>query len=224
MPVLPWLWLNEAALLIATRVPRARAEKCGDAPGASDIAREQLLDAAYRGVIVIEGKSDYIEEHPPVFRTTNWIPIDASVWSTHDHFTDDNPHGRITVRWEHDAIEVDDGGENFDYGFINLRVRAEDVDRIWPPAAIVQTELSDQLYETEWLRLMREAIAHFEITEDNQPMADQLRDWFSSKTVDGQCVSANLAKAMTTFVRLPKSMRGGNRPFQPRNRNLPQKG
>jgi hypothetical protein len=214
MPVLPWLWLNEAAQLIATRIPQAQADNGANAPDTLAIAREQLIEAAYRGAIVAEGKWEWnqIEEHPPVLKDTNWTPVNASVWFTHDHFTDANPHGRITVNFEHNAIDIDDGKEMFDCGFVNLRVRAADVDRLWPPTACVQTDPSDQLYETAWQQLMREAIAVFKITREQQPVAKQLQAWFSSQTADGLPVSANMAKAMTTFVRLPIKMRGGNPP------------
>lgn len=68
-------------------------------------------------------------------------------------------------------------------------------------------------YAPPYLLLMLEAIEHFNISENNQPLIDILIEWFESKNIEGKKISNNEAKKLASFVRLPSSQKGGNRPW-----------
>lgn len=218
--------LGEAPLIIAERL-RGSNENDSNFSGNQAVAKAQLIQALFNEELSSEGLQFYKDVRDvgewPVPKEIDWMTINAALWSNRNF-------DRQTVtaqRYKLDFIEVDWETHSFTHielvknpavfpnGFCEIRLLREDIERIWPPTTRDPT-VSDQLYNTAWLRLMHEAIDHFEITDKNQPLADTLREWFRAKTADGQPVSANLAKAMTTFVRLPKNMRGGNRPFPPR--------
>jgi hypothetical protein len=63
-----------------------------------------------------------------------------------------------------------------------------------------------------YLQLIHQAISEFKITDDNQPKATALQEWFSQQTVAGEQVSGNLAKTMATIARLPERKKGGAHP------------
>ena len=75
-------------------------------------------------------------------------------------------------------------------------------------------DASENSYLSPYIQLMLEAIEHFDITEKNQPLIDVLAEWFEGKDIGGKRVSKNEAKKLASFVRMPISQKGGNRPFK----------
>lgn len=71
-------------------------------------------------------------------------------------------------------------------------------------------------YSTPYLDLMRTAIQHFGITEQNQEKAEILTAWFETQNIAGEPVSNNEAKKLASFIRLPASKKGGNKPAKPK--------
>jgi hypothetical protein len=70
-------------------------------------------------------------------------------------------------------------------------------------------------YMPGYLALIYQAIAKFKITDGNQPKAEELREWFETQSVNGERISRNLAKALTTIVRRPDRKKGGAIPRRP---------
>jgi hypothetical protein len=68
-------------------------------------------------------------------------------------------------------------------------------------------------YSTPYIDLMWQAIDHFKITDENQPIKETLVEWFLSQEIEGQKVSKTTAEYLASFVRLPASRLGGNRPW-----------
>lgn len=68
-------------------------------------------------------------------------------------------------------------------------------------------------YVPPYIGLMLNAIEHFNISETNQPLLETLIHWFQEQTIEGQKISENEAKKLASFVRLPSSKKGGNRPW-----------
>jgi hypothetical protein len=64
-------------------------------------------------------------------------------------------------------------------------------------------------YIPGYLALIYRAIGDFNIADGNRPKAEVLRDWFEKQSVDGEPISKNLAKALTTIVRRPDRKKGG---------------
>jgi hypothetical protein len=71
-------------------------------------------------------------------------------------------------------------------------------------------------YSTPYIELMWQAIDHFRISNENQPIKDNLVEWFLSKEIAGQKISRATAEYLASFVRLPTSRLGGNRPWRVR--------
>jgi hypothetical protein len=71
-------------------------------------------------------------------------------------------------------------------------------------------------YTTPYIELMWQAIDHFKISNDNQPIKDNLVEWFLSQEIAGQKISRATAEYLASFVRLPASRLGGNRPWKVR--------
>jgi hypothetical protein len=71
-------------------------------------------------------------------------------------------------------------------------------------------------YSTPYIDLMWQAIDHFKITDENQPIKEGLVEWFLSQEIEGQKVSRTTAEYLASFVRLPASRLGGNRPWKVR--------
>jgi hypothetical protein len=71
-------------------------------------------------------------------------------------------------------------------------------------------------YSTPYIDLMLQAIDHFKISSENQPIKDNLVEWFRSQEIAGQKVSRATAEYLASFVRLPASRLGGNRPWKVR--------
>jgi hypothetical protein len=71
-------------------------------------------------------------------------------------------------------------------------------------------------YSTPYIDLMWAAIDHFKISNENQPIKETLVEWFLSQEIAGQKVSRATAEYLASFVRLPTSRLGGNRPWKVR--------
>jgi hypothetical protein len=66
-----------------------------------------------------------------------------------------------------------------------------------------------EAYLPEYVALILRAISEYGISDSNQPKAEELRNWFERQSVNGEQISANLARAMTTIVRRPDRKKGG---------------
>jgi hypothetical protein len=71
------------------------------------------------------------------------------------------------------------------------------------------SEKASQAYVPGYLAVVFRAIREHDITDDNQPKAEALQEWFQQQSVDGEPISQNLARAMTTIVRRPDRRKGG---------------
>jgi hypothetical protein len=71
-------------------------------------------------------------------------------------------------------------------------------------------------YSTPYIKLMWRAIDEFEISAENQPIKDNLVEWLLDQEIAGQKVSQVTANYLASFVRLPESRTGGNRPWKVR--------
>ena len=71
-------------------------------------------------------------------------------------------------------------------------------------------------YSTPYIDLMWQAIDHFGITRENQPIKENLVEWFLTQKIAGQNISRSTAEYLASFVRLPESRTGGNRPWKVR--------
>jgi hypothetical protein len=77
-------------------------------------------------------------------------------------------------------------------------------------------------YTTPYIDLMWKAIDHFNISEENQPIKETLVEWFLSQKISDQDISRATAEYMASFIRLPTSRLGGNRPWKVRAQQQPQ--
>lgn len=73
-----------------------------------------------------------------------------------------------------------------------------------------------QGYTTPYIDLMWKAIDHFNISAENQPIKENLVQWFMSQEIEGQKIRRATADYLASFVRLPASRLGGNRPWKVR--------
>jgi hypothetical protein len=69
-------------------------------------------------------------------------------------------------------------------------------------------------YSTPYIDLMWRAIDEFKISAENQPIKDNLVEWFLDQEIAGQKISQVTANYLASFVRLPESRTGGNRPWK----------
>jgi len=60
---------------------------------------------------------------------------------------------------------------------------------------------------------MQQAILELDISAGNQPKKEIVMDWFRGRKVDEVPLSENHIRYLASFVRLPRSQRGGNRPW-----------
>ncbi len=73
--------------------------------------------------------------------------------------------------------------------------------------------IAESAYTTPYLELMKAAIAAHSIANDNQGKVDFLKDWFKENGKKaGLVISDRQASTMASFIRLPESAKGGNRP------------
>ena len=95
MVTLPWLWLNEAALIVAERLASDRSQD-SDFASSLDNARKELLGWAHRGSLEIQGKYWSLPEAavgPGYLDDKDWISLKSSLWepSRLAHFTGPAP-------------------------------------------------------------------------------------------------------------------------------------
>lgn len=74
----------------------------------------------------------------------------------------------------------------------------------------------EEIYITPYMRLMFEAINYFQITRDNQPLKKEIVDWFVEQKINSSFVSPSNAEYLASFIRMPESRTGGNRPWKVR--------
>jgi hypothetical protein len=80
---LSWIWLNEAALIVAERLASDRQPYSDDAAAALDNARKELLSWARRGSLEIQGKYWSLPEaagDPSYLDDKDWISLKSSLW------------------------------------------------------------------------------------------------------------------------------------------------
>lgn len=81
------------------------------------------------------------------------------------------------------------------------------------PRSVNDNALSQSGYSTSYLQLMQKAIDVHRITDQHQPLKKELEAWFIEQTINGEAISANDAYYMASFVRSPKSRKGGGRKY-----------
>lgn len=81
------------------------------------------------------------------------------------------------------------------------------------PRSVDDNALSQSGYSTPYLQLMQKAIDVHRITDQHQPLKKELEAWFIEQTINGEAISANDASYMASFVRSPKSRKGGGRKY-----------
>ncbi len=134
MPISSWFWLSEAALLVAERLVTKEPEKFSGTDAALTAAREQLVDQAYRGALEIQGRFFQINEEPEAPPLGGWTIVDASYWSPEYRVEPQSSYWVciLKMNWAANSFmyELEDRD---DEGYGDLRVRGEDIDRLWPP-------------------------------------------------------------------------------------------
>jgi hypothetical protein len=93
---------------------------------------------------------------------------------------------------------------------------AEDIAAHAKANAANEPETLASEYSTPYIDLMWRAIDEFEISAENQPIKDNLVEWFLNQEIAGQKISQVTANYLASFVRLPESRTGGNRPWKVR--------
>lgn len=117
-----------------------------------------------------------------------------------------------TYDWVKDALDLRDGQ------FIDIHVPRWTVEAFWPPdpkppPEVGAADIVDKGYTTPYLELMQQAILELDISAGNQPKKEIVMDWFRGRKVDEVPLSENHIRYLASFVRLPRSQRGGNRPW-----------
>jgi hypothetical protein len=135
MAISPWLWLNEAAGLIASRLMEAEPQRFADFAGALEEARNELLEQAYRGTFEVQGKWDKIEEEPR-FAFKDWEILNSEFWRP-EYISPSNEQyiASMKIYWDRNYLDCEDIETEL-CGYEQLRVRSEDIDRIWPSTTI----------------------------------------------------------------------------------------
>jgi hypothetical protein len=104
-----------------------------------------------------------------------------------------------------------DNSQSEDLGFRWMEVERSDVERLWSKAPSSQSPKGEKGYVPPFMQLMFQAIEHFGLDGEKVVKADEVAGWFEGKRVKERLISRSLAKAMTTLVREPDLMGGGNR-------------
>lgn len=78
----------------------------------------------------------------------------------------------------------------------------------------VQAPAPPSEYSTPYIELMWQAIDEFKISGENQPIKETLVEWFMTQEIEGAKVARATAEYLASFVRLPSSRTGGNRPWK----------
>jgi len=165
-----WLWMNKAVEVVARRLAQAEPNRLSDPGVALAAAREEILEQAALGALAVEGMSSNLDAE--ISSEGNWKIIHASYWDechrlnpTKDGLNNlaDNalPEKLCTesstaassprtvydpvvyIDWEINAItfEIECMLAG---GFHSLKVRSEDIDRIWPPPAVTGDDRGGQ--------------------------------------------------------------------------------
>jgi hypothetical protein len=90
----------------------------------------------------------------------------------------------------------------------HVRIFEDDLNGYLEPRAN-QAARATNSYMPEYLALIHKAIEYFSISDEHQPKAQELTDWFRSQVVDGAKVPNNLASAMATIARKADRKKGG---------------
>jgi hypothetical protein len=162
-------------------------------------AHEQLIVSLRDGDLHAQGR--YTEERPA------WGGP-GSGFSLHSGY-----HTSIRPEQWREARYLNGTLTSMHWEFIDIRMPRFMVLAIWPAYVPPSTPRSVDAppYTTPYLALMQEAIERFGLSEERQKKKESLFEWFVSKHVDGKTVSNNLADAMATLIRLPRSQHGGSK-------------
>ncbi len=166
-------------------------------------AQRQLWQALRQGSLHAQGRLS--NNRNPVFpdRDARELIFHSSqlIWIQPEH-------------WISGVLHMDDGSmperlELQDGEYIDIQIPRFMAQAIWtiPPAKPVEpTE-----YTTPYLELIKRAISENRIDDMDQSKKVVLVEWFKDQHVEGVPLSAHLAKAMATIIRMPSSQRGGSK-------------
>ena len=183
-----WLWLNEADLLIAGRLAKRYPERFAQLSAALSSARDQLLDQAYRGAVEIQGKWFAPEEQPS--HDISWSSVDPAYWNP-AYRSKENENAdwvaSVTIHWDSNSfvfenIEIDN------CGFEELKVRREDLDRLWPSTYTANSRPSarnpgGRPLKFDWVEFLIEVISVANTPDglpdksDKHELASRMLDW-----------------------------------------------
>jgi hypothetical protein len=163
-------------------------------------ARQQLMVALRDGDLHAQGR--YTEEQP-----YSWGSAGTGFGLHSGHHSSISPEQWREARYLSDKLTA------VHWEFVDIRIARFMVLAIWPTYVPPSTPRSVDAppYTTPYLALMHEAIERFGLCEERQEKKECLFEWFVSKHVDGKRVSNNLADAMATLIRLPRSQHGGSK-------------
>jgi len=91
---LPWLWLNEAAMIVAARLSMAQSQNYDEAASALANARREIVNWAHRGALEVQGKHwtqlETEHEDPAYFDDKDWVSLKPGVWEAERlaHYTE----------------------------------------------------------------------------------------------------------------------------------------
>jgi hypothetical protein len=133
-----WLWLDQAAGLIADRLAEAKPDQFPSPASALDEARNQLLDQAFIGTLQIEGEPDDPDkrEHRP--SADNWVAVHSSFWDPTYRPATGFSIICLQLVWQNNCFSYEEEGICF--GYVRLRVQAAAIDRIWPHQAAADSD------------------------------------------------------------------------------------
>jgi hypothetical protein len=137
MPNSKWLWLSQAVDRIASRLIEAEPERLSSHSKALKVARDLLLEEAYRGDIQVRGKHADPQVDGRVFQR-EWTIVNTEFW--HPIYRRQRAKSPIKVRltWERNLFQYEEEGIEWIYD--SLQAAADDIDRIWPPQLTIGGE------------------------------------------------------------------------------------
>jgi hypothetical protein len=153
-----WLWLKRAVDVVAQRLAQAEPNRLSDPEIEIDAAQEEILDQAALGALGIHGISGDPDDYPQ----SDWTIIHPSYWngghrldwknlctgsskSVPSYILMSGPIVYIDWRVNGTIFEI---GHARVGGFHSLKVRAEDIDSIWPPPVIMGNNRDRQTSST----------------------------------------------------------------------------
>ncbi|MEA2963944.1 MAG: hypothetical protein QOI46_4042 [Alphaproteobacteria bacterium] len=190
---------------------------------AQELATEKVMNSIRRGHVRTTGRISEVKKGS------------ASRWQAQQYKQHSKKRSYIEVDFWHTAVLV-----KSHLGFNTARVEAreytdillvlddcvkhlaEEVAAHANEVDVDEATVAQSDYSTPYIDLMWEAIDHFEISDENQPIKETLVEWFLSQDIAGQKVSRATAEYLGSFVRLPTSRSGGNRPWKVRAQQPPQ--